>query len=310
MTQSGTIDALSLAELRAVAAVARLLNFRLAAIDLGVSRSSLSRSVALIEARLGARLFHRTTRSVSLTQQGRQFAEAIGPVLQGIDDAVRSVGASRAKPAGTLRINSTVSGARQVMPLLLAFLRRYPDIHLDLVTEGRLIDIVRAGFDAGIRIAEIVPQDMTRIPFGDLIEPAVLAAPAYLDDHPAPRHPNELAAHRCVRARMPGGSVWKWEFERDRETISVDVGGPLTLDDTALMLSAAANGAGLAYASLGEARDLLAAGLLVRVLTDWTPGYPGLCLYYPPGRLLPPALRALVDFIAERRARGVAPWHP
>lgn len=310
MTKFGTIDALSFAELRAVVAVARHLNFRLAAVELGVSRSSLSRSVAILETRLGTRLFHRTTRSVALTHTGREFADAIAPVLRALDDAVVSVGAAREKPTGSLRINTTASGARQVMPLLLAFVARYPDIHLDLVTEGRLIDIVRAGFDAGIRIAEIVPQDMTRIPFGDVVEPAVLASPDYLERHPAPHRPEDLAAHRCIRARMPSGTIWKWEFERAGATFGVEVDGPLTLDDTSLMLAAAASGAGLAYATLGEAREHLASGRLVRVLAEWTPAYPGLCLYYPPGRTLPSGLRALVDFIAERRSRGIAPSHP
>src|ERR1700734_3810980 len=154
-----------LGELEAVLAVARRRNFRAAATELGVSTSALSHAVAGLESRIGVRLFNRTTRSVSLSEAGAQFVDSVAPALSTIRVAIEQAGSFRDTPAGTLRINTSTGAARQVMPLLLEYLRRYPEMKLDLVTEGRMIDIVVEGFDAGIRLAEIVPQDMIAVPF-------------------------------------------------------------------------------------------------------------------------------------------------
>jgi len=294
-----------LVELDAVLAVARHRNFRAAAIELGLSRSALSHAVAALEQRLGIRLFNRTTRSVALTEAGAEFVARVAPALGDIRDAMAMAASQRATPAGTLRLNTSVGAARQVMtPVILEYLSRYPQMQIDIVTEGRLVDIVVAGFDAGIRLADAVPQDMVAVPLGPDQRFAVVGSPAYFETHPRPRSPHDLPAHRCIRSRLPGGGIYRWEFERHGEAIAIDGEGPLTLDEPNLMLEAARAGLGLAYLTEWNVAADLAAGRLVRVLEDWTPRFPGLCLYYPRGRHLSTGLRALVDLIREqRRAR-------
>jgi DNA-binding transcriptional LysR family regulator len=295
-----------LSELEAVLAVARQRSFRAAATELGVSKSALSHAVAALEARIGVRLFNRTTRSVALTEAGAQFVDSVAPALSSIRAALEQAGSYRDKPSGTLRINTSVGAARYAMPVFIEFTRRYPDVKLDIVTEGRLIDIVVEGFDAGIRLAESVPQDMIAVPFGGSLRFAVVGTPAYFAQHPAPRTPGDLKAHPCIRTRMPSGTIYQWEFARHGEALAVDVQGPLTLDESSLMLEAARAGLGLTYLSEWTVGPDLQAGTLQRVLEDWTPPYPGLCLYYPGRRHVPAALRALIELIRQM-ADGVQP---
>jgi DNA-binding transcriptional LysR family regulator len=175
-----------------------------------------------------------------------------------------------------------------------------------LVTEGRLVDIVGQGFDAGIRIAEAVPQDMIAVPIGGDIRMVVVGSPDYFDKRDVPTVPADLLRHRCIRARMATGAVWHWEFERRGETVEIDVPGALTLDEMTLMLEAALAGAGLAYLNEWAVRDHVAEGRLVPVLEEWSPPYPGLCLYYPGRRHVPAGLRALIELIRERNRTGDA----
>ncbi|MBN3762443.1 LysR family transcriptional regulator [Burkholderia sp. Ac-20365] len=288
-----------MSELEAVLSVARHRSFRAAANEMGVSTSALSHSVAALEARIGVRLFNRTTRSVSLSEAGAQFVDSVAPALSTIRVALEQAGSFRDTPSGTLRINTSVGAAHQAMPVFIAFLARYPEMKLDIVTEGRLIDIVVEGFDAGIRLAETVPQDMIAVPFGDKQRFAVVGSPGYFAEHPVPRTPDELSQHRCIRTRMPSGSIYQWEFERHGETVRVDGKGALTLDEAGLMLSAARAGVGLSYLSEWTVAEDLEAGTLVRVLQDWTPPLDGLCLYYPGRRHVPAGLRALIAMIRE-----------
>lgn len=290
-------------ELEAVLAVARHRNFRAAANEMSVSTSALSHAVAALEARIGVRLFNRTTRSVALTEAGAQFVDSVAPALSTIRDAIEQAGSFRDTPSGTLRINTSAGAIRQVMPVFIAFLKRYPEMKLDIVTEGRLIDIVVEGFDAGIRLAEIVPQDMIAVPFGDRQRFAVVGSPAYFSQHKPPRSPADLNAHRCIRSRMPSGSIYQWEFERHGETVRIDGDGALTLDNPELMLEAARAGLGLTYLTEWNVDADLAAGTLVRVLEDWTPPLDGLCLYYPGRRHVPAGLRALIEMIRESAAQ-------
>jgi DNA-binding transcriptional LysR family regulator len=292
-----------LIELDAVVAVARHRNFGAAALELGVSRSALSHAVAALEERLGVRLFNRTTRSVSPTEAGEQFVTSVAPALGDIRGAMEAANNRRTTPAGTLRINTGPRAARQIMtPIILEYLRRYPEMKVDIVTEGRLVDIVVDGFDAGVRPANRVPQDMIAIPIGPDQRFAVVGSPAYLGERGKPRTPQDLRGHRCIRSRLPGGgSIYRWEFNRHAEAIAIDVDGPLTLDEPTLMLEAVRGGAGLAYLIEWSVAADLADGRLVRVLEDWTPTFPGLCLYYPGRRHLPAGLRALVDLVQELR---------
>lgn len=289
-----------LTELEAVLAVARHGSFRAAAASLEMSTSALSQAVAALEARIGTRLFHRTTRSVRLTAAGQRFVADIGPALADIRGALERASDEGGPPTGTLRINTSVGAARRVMsPLLIPYMRRYPGVHLDLVTEGRLIDIVREGFDAGFRTEDTVPGDMVAIPFGPRIRFAVVGSPDYFATHGRPRTPTDLARHACIRARMPAGHIYRWEFTRGGESLAVEVGGTLTLDEPQLMLEAAMAGLGLTYLTEFNVEEALATGHLERVLEEWTPPFDRLCLYYPGRRHVPAPLRALIDLIKE-----------
>lgn len=294
MTTSG------LNELEAVLAVARHRSFRAAATELDVSTSALSHSIATLEARMGVRLFNRTTRSVSLSEVGAEFVGSITPALLTIRIALEQAGNRQTEPSGTLRLNTSAGAAKQVMPLLLEYMRRYPQMKLDIVTEGRLVDIVAQGFDAGIRLGDSVPQDMIAVNISPAQRFAVLGSPDYFAKHPAPFSPEDLRAHQCIRSRMPSGAIYRWEFERHGESLAVDVQGALTLDNPTLMLEAARAGLGLTYLTEWSAAADLAGGTLVRVLQEWTPPLESLCLYYPGRRHVPAGLRALIELIRER----------
>ncbi len=292
----------SLAELEAVITVASRGGFRAAARELGVSSSALSQQIAALEARIGVRLFNRSTRSVVLSAAGEQFVADISPALAAIRDAVEHVDEHRAEPTGTLRINTSSGATRMIMtPLILEYMRRNPQVSVEVVTEGALIDINAGGFDAGIRIREAVPADMVVVPISDTVRPAIAGSPDYFRRQGRPKVPADLQNHNCIRARMASGTIYCWEFERRGESFTVDVPGKLTLDESDLMLRAAREGAGLAYLNEWQIAEDLAAGRLEQVLSEWTPPYPGLCLYYPGRRNIPAKLRRFVDLVKEMR---------
>jgi DNA-binding transcriptional LysR family regulator len=287
-------------ELDAVMAVSRRGSFRAAAVDLGMSPTALSRAVNGLEARLGVRLFNRTTRSVSLSEAGEQFIARVAPALSEIRSAMEGVNNLRDTPAGTLRINSSVGAARQfLVSVVLEYLRRYPEMRVDLVAEGRLIDIVAEGFDAGIRTRDVAPGDMIMVPFGADQRFVAVGSPAYFEENPPPLTPGDLARHRCIRARWPSGGTYRWEFARGAEAFDIDVPGVLTLNEPTLMREAALAGAGLAYLREAWIAEDLTAGRLVSVLHEWMPSEPGLCLYYPGRRNVPASLRAFIDVIRK-----------
>lgn len=288
-----------LADLDAVLSIARLGSFRAAAHDLGMSTTALSNAIAKLEQRLGIRLFNRTTRSVSLTDAGRTFVDSVGPAMTDIRDAMLAAQSLQETPSGTLRINAFASAAREVMaPLILSFMRRYPQVHIDLVTEGRLVDIVAAGFDLGLRPADLVPVDMIAVQLGMKRTNAVVASPDFLRTHGRPIVPADLYRFRCIRARLPNNALLKWKFEKEGNVIQIDVQGSITLDEPSLVRIAAQDGVGLGYVMEADVRDDIADGRLVRVLEDWTPVLAPLALYYP-GRKNPPA--AFTAFIQSAR---------
>lgn len=298
MNRSGLI------ELEAVLAVARHRNFRAAADDLGMSASALSNAVIGLEERLGVRLFNRTTRSVGLTEAGEQFVDQVAPAVSDIRLAMDVANNRRGSPKGTLRINSPASAARRILaPLIVEYLRRHPDMEIVIATEGRLVDIVADGWDAGIRPEGIVPRDMVCVPLGYEVRFVVVATPGYLATCGVPESPGDLLQHECIRARMPGGGLSPWEFSKGGEEVTIDVPGRLSLDEPSLMLEAARGGFGLGYLAHSHVADDLATGRLVQVLGDWMPPKFGLCLYYPGRRHVPAGLRALVDLIKEVRSR-------
>ena len=286
----------SLNDLAAFAAVAGHHSFRKAADAMGVSRSALSHTITGLERKLGIRLLNRTTRSVSLTPAGAQLLERLDPVLQDLDQALDALSDARGAPRGVLRINANKSGAEfllnQVVP---RFLDLHPEVELDLVSEGRLIDIVEHGFDAGVRLFEAVPRDMVAVKFGGDIRFIAVAAPSYLQNCEPPQTPDDLQAHACIRQRLPSGKRYRWEFSRHGAEVTIDVPGTLTLDDNDLLVQAAAAGHGIAYVPEPVARARLASGQLVTVLDPWCPPIPGLALYYPRNRHMPATLRACID---------------
>ena len=299
----------SLIDLSALNAIVAQRSFRKAADELGLAPSTLSHMIRALETRLGVRLLNRTTRSVAPTEAGEQLVARLQPVLRELDLALAEVDAYRGRPSGTLRINASETAARLLLQTVVpTFLRRHPDMALDLVTEGELIDIVAQGHDAGVRLGESLPQDMVAVRFGGPVRFIAVASPAYLADHGAPRVPDDLVRHACIRVRMPSGKLYRWEFARRGQERVLDVSGPLTLDHTGLMLEAAADGLGIAYVPDRAAGPWLADGRLVAVLSAWCPEIPGLFLYYPGGRLVPAGLRAFIEVM--RNAFEPAPPPP
>ncbi|KAB0459093.1 MULTISPECIES: LysR family transcriptional regulator [Agrobacterium tumefaciens complex] len=290
----------SLNDLAAFAAVANHQSFRKAADIMGVSRSALSHAIIGLEGKVGIRLFNRTTRSVSLTQAGARLLARLDPVLQDLDQALDTISEERGTPSGSLRINANKSGARILLTHVVPrFLDLYPDVELDLVSEGRLIDIVEQGFDAGIRLLEAVPKDMVAVKFGGDVRFIAVAAPSYLEGRARPHTPDDLLAHRCIRQRLPSGKRYRWEFSKRGAEVAIDVPGNLTLDDNDLLVQAAVDGRGIAYVPDYFAQPFLASGQLVTVLDDWCPPTPGLALYYPRSRHVPSPLRAFIDLLRE-----------
>ena len=295
MNRSGLI------ELEAVVAVARRGGFRAAARDLGMSSSALSHAVASLETRLGVRLFDRTTRSVALSAAGEQFIAQVAPALGQIHAAIEDVDQHRDRPSGTLRLNTSLGAARMILtPLVVEYLRRYPEMKVELVTDNRLIDLVEAGFDAGFRLQETLPADMIAVPFSHSMRSIVVASPEYFEGRERPKVPADLRHHLGIRMRMASGAIYRWEFEKRGETVEVDVPGVLTLDEMALMHEAVLAGVGLLMITEQTVAADIAAGRLIQVLDDWTPAYPGLSLYYPGRRHAPAKLRAFIDLVRER----------
>lgn len=200
-----------------------------------------------------------------------------------------------------LKLNASEGAAARALPVNLDFLSNYPDMRVDLIADGNLVDIVAAGFDAGIRLAESVPRDMVSISFGTTEAFVAVAAPSYLSQVQMPQAPVDLLRHDCLKARLPSGRLVDWEFERGGRVERVDVSGRLILGTTELTLTAALAGAGVAYVPLWDAEKAIGEGRLVRLLADWTPPYEGICLYYPRLRLPSAGLRAFIDHLKASR---------
>lgn len=297
----------NLTELDAVIAIARRGTFRAAAVDLDMSTTALSHVIGKLETKLGVRLFNRTTRSVSLTDAGRIFVDRVGPALQDVYGALDAVRAQRETPSGTIRINAAPFAAREIIsPLVLEFLRRYPEMNVDLVTEGRLVDIVASGFDLGVRVAHLVPSDMIAVSLGWPQRYAVVGSPEYFANHDTPRVPADLFNHQCVRVRLPDGALYRWQFEKKGEQVQTDVNGPITLDEASLARIAVLESIGLGYFMEQTVRTDIEAGRLIRVLDDWTPPFPGLCLYYPGRRNLSAGMKAFLSLARELAESNLA----
>ena len=298
----------NLADLNAFMLVARAGGFRDGARLSGVSASGLSEAIRRLELQLGVRLLHRTTRSVVPTEAGQRLLDRLGPALSEIEAAIDVVQSLSDGPAGTLKLNVPTSVARLVLPAIIpSFLAAYPNIRVEIIAEENLIDVVAAGCDAGIRYGEKLEQDMIAVPIGPRRQSFALgAAPAYLDRLGRPEHPRDLLNHICLQGRFPSGAKLEWEFERDGETINVDISGPLIAGlggATDLLVDVAIAGTGIAALFEDWLNPHFHSGALEPVLKPWWLSVPGPYLYYPGRRLVPAPLRAFVDFIKTQRPR-------
>ncbi len=292
-----------LADLDAFTAVAQARSFRGAAKLRGVSASSLSEALRRLEARLGVRLLNRTTRSVTPTEAGLHLLERLAPALDEISGALDAVNSFRDSPRGTLKLNVPTIVAREILPpIATRFLIANPDVTLDVTASDAFIDVLAAGFDAGIRYDERLEKDMIAIPIGPRVQRFVLAAsPAYIAARDAPKEPREILDHACIRHRFLSGVIIStWEFERDGETIRVSPEGPMIASAAELEIGAALAGLGLIYSFDEFLRPYIDKGQLVELLPDWSPHFSGPFLYYPSRRHMPAPLRAFVDFIKTR----------
>jgi DNA-binding transcriptional LysR family regulator len=296
-----------LAELTAFAAVVEYGSFTRGAAHLGLSAPTLSQTIRSLEERLDLRLINRTTRSVAPTEAGEALYARLRPLLGELEAAVESIGPFRDRQAGTLRINLSHMAARFVMaPLIAPFLETFPQIKVDLTIDDGITDIVAGGFDAGVRLGELVQADMVAVKLGGDKRLVAVASPAYLAAHGIPRTPRDLMAHRCVTWRgVTTGELYRWEFEKDGRDIRVAVDGPLIVNDFDVALRAARDGAVIAYLLEELVAPSVATGELIPVLDDWSVQFPGFHLYYPSRRLAPPPLRAFVDFARRRTDRDL-----
>lgn len=288
----------------AFAAVARAGSFTKAAAQLSVTQSALSQTVKALEARLGAKLLNRTTRSVATTEAGERLFRAVDATFADIDAELAAVRGASGKPAGSVRITATEHAVRTLIwPKLKAWLPRYPDIKVEISSDNRFADIVSERFDIGVRLGGDVAKDMIAVRIAPDMRMAVVGSPAYFASHPHPQSPQDLADHDCIGLRLPThGGMLPWEFKQGDRTASVRVGGRLTFNQSALMADAALAGHGLAWLPGDLVAKDIAAGKLVPTLEDQAIDFPGYHLYYA-SRRASPALALVVDAL-RLRAKG------
>lgn len=289
-------------DLDAFAAIVRAGGFRVAAARRGVSASALSEALRRLEAKLGVRLINRTTRAMTLTDAGAQLYERLAPALGEVSAALDAVNSFRDSPVGTLRLNVPGIVARVVLPPLVSrFLREHPGIKMEVSADDSFIDVLAAGFDAGVRYDERLERDMIAVPLGPRQQRFVLAgAPAYFAVRGRPKHPREVLDHAVIRHRFASGVSHPLEFEKDGETIRVVPEGPLVSNAIELEAAAAVEGLGLIATFEEFLAPHLASGALESVLEDWLPPFSGPYLYYHSRRHMPGPLRAFVDFLKRQ----------
>jgi DNA-binding transcriptional LysR family regulator len=298
-TRDPLLSTSDFSQLRAFVAVAEALNFSRAAEKLGVSSSALSQMVRGLEERVGVRLLHRSTRSVSLTEAGEQLFQRVRPAVQELAAAIGQTSELRARPAGIVRIHCFRSaGDLLLRPLLRPFHDAYPDVVLDITLDDEVVDIVAGGYDAAIRIGEVIDQDMVAIKLGPDLRQIAVASPDYLAKHGTPQHPRDLTSHRCIGWRWPGHQTpYKWEFLENGKWFEVAVEGPVISNLKDFGLQAAIDGLGIAFASEQLIAPHVAAGQLVPLLEPWSAPFPGYYLCYPAQRQMALPLRAFIESV-------------
>ena len=286
-------------DLRAFVAVAEQGNFSKAAQQLGLSPSSLSQIIRTFEERLGVRLIHRTTRSVSLTEAGERLLLRIRPALAELDSALSDVGHFRDRPAGIVRVRCLRHAYRvYVAPILAAFQVAYPDVKLDILVDDAIVDLVAGAFDVGFTLGEVLEKDMVGVKLGSEMRQIAVASPDYIARHGRPETPKDLHTHQCIRWRWPGQvTPYNWEFFKDGAWFEVEVDGPLILSEQTMTIDAAVQGIGIAFWIEQELKPLIEQGKLVPLLEEYSAAFPGVYVCYPQQRQMAPALRAFIDFV-------------
>lgn len=284
-------------ELQLILVVARERSFTKAAGKLGVTQSALSHAMKALEERLNIRLLTRTTRSVAPTEAGERLIACLEPRIADLEQELDSLIQLNGIASGNIRLTSGEHAARSlVWPKLKPFLREYPEIHVELMVDNGFVDIVEGRFDAGIRLGESVNKDMVAVRIGPDIRMAIVAAPSYFADHPAPETPHDLQDHRCINMRLPTvGGLYHWEFEKDGKPLRVRVEGQLTVNLLPERIDAALSGFGLACVPENMIQDYVKSGALIQVLQAWCPFFPGYYLYYPSRKQHPPAFALMID---------------
>lgn len=286
-------------------AIARHRNFRKAGLELGISASALSHALKGLETRLGIRLVNRTNRSVTLTAAGEDLCNSVTAPFAAIGQAIEDLNRFRDSPSGRIRLNVVADAAPLLLgPVLPVFMDRYPDVDVEITSSNRMVDVVREGYDAGIRYGGTVPQDMIVQRLSADIRWVVTGAPAYLERFGTPETPYDLKDHRCLRIRLGDESIYKWEFQRDGKEFAVHVPGTVTIDESQTGLSLARNGAGLFFAAKPVQAQLVSEGAARIVLEDWSTTGPGYHVYYSSRQQVPSGLKLLIDLIREMRPLG------
>ncbi|CDX24620.1 LysR substrate-binding protein [Mesorhizobium sp. SOD10] len=290
-----------LTHLPVIVAVARRGGFALAAAELGMSPSAVSHAVRLVEERIGQPLFARTTRSVSLTEAGKALVETAAPALQDIAERMDRIRGVKGRPAGLLRINaSNIAIPLAVTPVVAAMAERYPDVTVEIVADQGLIDIVGEGFDAGIRLGEMIAQDMVTVRMTPPFKAVIVASPAYVGKHGRPRGVADLANHNCIGYRLVrSGALYRWDLNDNGKDIVVEARGTAIVTDSLGAIDLALTGVGLAYVFEPLVRADLAAGRLIQILPQTAIEEPGLFLYFPRRASMAPKLRAFIDTAQE-----------
>lgn len=291
----------NLTDILAFLAVARERSFTRAAAKLGVSQSSLSHTVRDLEARLGVRLLTRTTRSVSPTEAGERLVQTVGPRLEEIEAEISAVSDFGDKPIGTIRITAIDHVIDSVLwPRLAKVLDRYPEVHVEMSSDYRMVDVAADRFDIGVRYGDQVQQDMVAVRLTPDIRMTIVGTPGYFETHPAPLTVQDLSQHSCIVLRLSGGGVYAWELRDGDKEVQVRVRGQVTFNGAYQMLNAALSGYGLAFLPVEMTQPYVDAGQLRPVMEGACPAFPGLHAYYPSHRNSSRAMRLVIDAIRHR----------
>lgn len=293
----------NLNDILAFLAVAREKNFTKAAAKLGVSQSALSHTIRALESRMGLRLLTRTTRSVAPTEAGERLLSSVGPHFEDIQAELDAISALRDKPSGNVRITAGLHSTETILwPKLQPLLRKHPDIHIEIIVDYGLTNIVADRFDAGVRLGEQVAKDMVAVRIGPDFRMTVVAAPSYFANREIPRTPQDLTHHNCINLRMPTyGGIYAWEFERNGREVNVRVDGQLVFNSSKQILEAVLPGFGVAYLPEDTVAPYIARGKLISVLDEWCAPFAGYHLYYPTRRQSSPALAMVAEALRLKR---------